>query len=97
MNTVNHLRKVKGTVVSHKPNKTIVVEVARLVKHPLYGKFIKKKSKIYAHDEKNQCSQGDYVVLFETKPVSKTKSWCLESIINKAPLDDTRITVEKIS
>jgi len=65
-------------------DKTIVVAVERTVRHPLYGKTIKRTSKIYAHDEENQCKVGDIVKVMETRPLSKTKRWRLVSIVEKA-------------
>jgi small subunit ribosomal protein S17 len=79
------LRKTQdGVVVSSKMNKTIVVAVVRQVRHPQYGKFIRKTNKFYAHDESNQCGVGDRVRIVETRPMSKLKRWKLESVIRKA-------------
>jgi small subunit ribosomal protein S17 len=79
------LRKEKiGIVVSEKMNKTIIVEVARKVKHPMYGKFVKKSSTFAAHDEKNESHEGDTVRIAETRPLSKTKCWRLVEIIERA-------------
>lgn len=69
-----------GRVVSSKMNKTITVLLERRVKHPVYGKYISKSSKVKAHDESNICKEGDMVVIRETKPFSKTKSWVLDSV-----------------
>ena len=78
------LRKEKtGVVVSNKMNKSIVVEVERKVKHPKYGKFVNKSSRFVAHDEKNECSEGDKVKIAETRPLSKNKCWRLVEIIEK--------------
>ncbi len=78
------LRKEKiGIVVGNKMNKSIVVEVERKVKHPKYGKFVKKTSRFMAHDEKNECSEGDKVRIAETRPLSKNKCWRLVEIIEK--------------
>ena len=80
-----NLRKERiGVVVSNKMEKTIVVAVARKVKHPIYGKFVNKTKKFHAHDEKNECEVGDTVRLMETRPLSKTKRWRLVEIIEKA-------------
>ncbi len=69
-----NLRKTRiGVVTSNKMNKTITVAVERKVKHPIYGKFVKKTTKFHAHDEKNECSIGDTVKIMETRPLSKTK------------------------
>ncbi len=78
------LRKEKvGLVISNKMTKSIVVSVERKVKHPKYGKFVKKTSKFMAHDEKNECSIGDTVRIEETRPLSKDKCWRLVEIIEK--------------
>jgi small subunit ribosomal protein S17 len=79
-----NLRKSKlGVVSSNKMDKTITVNVERKVKHPLYGKFVKKSTKFHAHDEKNECSIGDTVKIMETRPMSKTKRWRLVEVIEK--------------
>ncbi len=67
----------KGIVISNKMNKTIIVLITKLVKHKVYGKYIKKKSKIYVHDEYNKCKIGDIVFIKEFRPLSKNKSWIL--------------------
>ncbi|MCS6967103.1 MAG: 30S ribosomal protein S17 [Cytophagales bacterium] len=78
-------RKVRiGVVVSNKMDKSIVVAVERRVKHPVYGKFMKKTTKFYAHDEKNECLEGDTVKIMETRPLSKLKRWRLVEIIERA-------------
>ena len=77
-------RTMIGRVVSNKSDKTIVVLVERQVKHKRFGKFIKLSTKIHAHDAQNECSIGDLVVINETKPFSKTKSWVLSSIREKS-------------
>ncbi|MDH4460216.1 MAG: 30S ribosomal protein S17 [Spirosomataceae bacterium] len=80
-----NLRKVRvGRVVSNKMDKSITVAVERKVKHPLYGKFMKKTSKVMAHDEKNECGIGDTVKVMETRPLSKNKRWRLVEVIEKA-------------
>ena len=79
-------RSASGTVVSTKMDKTITVLVERRIKHPLYGKYIKRSKKIHAHDEENQCQEGDLVTIEETRPISKTKSWKLSSIDRKATI-----------
>jgi small subunit ribosomal protein S17 len=82
---VRKLRKEKvGLVVSNKMNKSIVVEVERKIKHPKYGKFVKKTSTFMAHDEKNDCNIGDTVRITETRPLSKNKCWRLVEIIERA-------------
>jgi len=80
------VRTLSGNVVSNKMDKTITVMVERLVKHPLYGKYIKRSNKVYAHDPQNECQEGDVVTIEETRPLSKTKSWKLSSIDRKATL-----------
>ena len=80
-----NLRKTRlGKVVSNKMDKTIVVAVENHVKHPLYGKIVKKTYKLKAHDENNECGIGDTVKVMETSPLSKDKRWRLVSIIEKA-------------
>ena len=80
-----NLRKTRvGKVVSDKMDKTIVVAIEDHVKHPLYGKIVKKTVKLKAHDEKNECGIGDTVKVMETRPLSKDKRWRLVSIIEKA-------------
>lgn len=79
-----NLRKTRvGVVTSNKMQKTITVEVERRVKHPIYGKFVKKTSKFHAHDEKNECSIGDTVKIMETRPISKSKRWRLVEVVEK--------------
>ena len=79
------LRKERiGLVVSDKMDKTIVVQVERRMKHPMYGKYVKKSSKFAAHDEKNECNMGDTVRIMETRPLSKSKCWRLVEIIERA-------------
>ena len=73
-------RSVTGTVVSNRMDKTITVLVERKVQHPVYGKIIRRSSKLHAHDEKNECNSGDKVTVVECRPLSKTKSWRLHSI-----------------
>lgn len=73
-------RTLAGTVVSDRMDKTIAVLVERSVKHPVYGKIIRRKSKIHAHDEHNACKVGDSVIIVESRPISKRKSWRLQSI-----------------
>ncbi|KXO10388.1 MULTISPECIES: 30S ribosomal protein S17 [Moritella] len=78
------IRTVQGRVVSNKGDKTIVVAVERKVKHPLYGKFIKRTTKLHAHDENNECQLNDVVTIRETRPVSKLKTWALVEVLVKA-------------
>jgi len=72
-----------GLVTSNKMKKTITVSVERKVKHPIYGKFLKKTTKFMAHDEKNECSIGDIVRIMETRPLSKNKCWRLVEVVEK--------------
>ena len=79
-----NLRKTKlGIVTSNKMEKTITVAVERKVKHPIYGKFLKKTTKVHAHDENNECSIGDTVKIMETRPLSKLKRWRLVEVVEK--------------
>ena len=80
-----NLRKTRtGKVVSNKMDKTIVVAIVDHVKHPLYGKIVKRTYKLKAHDENNECNMGDTVKVMETRPLSKDKRWSLVEIIEKA-------------
>lgn len=80
-----NLRKERiGVVTSDKMTKSIVVAVERRVKHPIYGKFVKKTTKFVAHDEENTCNIGDTVRIMETRPLSKNKNWRLVEIIERA-------------
>ena len=80
-----NLRKTRtGVVRSNKMDKTITVTVERRVKHPNYGKFVKKTTSFHAHDEKNECTPGDIVKIMETRPLSKTKRWRLVEVVEKA-------------
>lgn len=82
---MRNLRKERvGTVTSSKMDKSIVVMVQRRVKHAKYGKFLKKSSSFVAHDEKNECNQGDTVKIMETRPLSKRKNWRLVEILERA-------------
>jgi small subunit ribosomal protein S17 len=80
-----NLRKERtGLVVSDKMDKSIVVQIERRYKHPVYGKFVKKTSKFIAHDEQNECNIGDTVRIMETRPLSKNKNWRLVEILERA-------------
>ena len=80
-----NLRKTRiGLVTSNRMDKTITVAVERRVKHPIYGKFVKKTTKFHAHDEKNECTLGDTVRIMETRPLSKLKRWRLVEVVEKA-------------
>ncbi|AQS35586.1 30S ribosomal protein S17 [Shewanella psychrophila] len=78
------IRTLQGRVLSNKMDKSITVAIERKVKHPLYGKYLKRTTKIHAHDETNQCSEGDVVTIRECRPLSKTKSWTLVEVVTKA-------------
>lgn len=85
MENTRNLRKERiGVVTSSKMDKSIVVSVERKVKHPKYGKFVKYTKKFHAHDETNQCNEGDLVRIMETRPLSKTKNWRLVEILERA-------------
>lgn len=75
--TAKKERTLRGVVTSDKMNKTITVKIERKVRHPVYGKFIKRSTKVHAHDENNAAKEGDSVVISSSRPVSKTKSWTL--------------------
>ena len=80
-----NLRKERiGVVASNKMDKTIVVVIERRTKHPIYGKFVKKSTRFFAHDEKNECNIGDTVRIMETRPLSKNKHWRLVEILERA-------------
>lgn len=78
------VRSVTGKVVSNKMDKTITVQIVRRVKHPVYGKYIMKTSRLHAHDEANECCEGDLVTVAEHRPISKTKTWTLVRIEERA-------------
>ncbi len=80
----NTRKERQGVVVSNKMERSIVVAVTRKVKHPIYGKFMKKTTKFMAHDEKNDCNIGDVVRIMETRPLSKRKRWRLVEIVERA-------------
>jgi small subunit ribosomal protein S17 len=77
-------RVLQGRVVSDKMDKTITVLVERRVKHPLYGKFIRRSTKVHAHDEANECGIGDMVMVEQCRPLSKSKTWRLVKVVEKA-------------
>lgn len=79
-------RTLTGKVVSNKPNKSVTVLVERKVKHPVYGKFVRRSTKYHVHDENNECNMGDTIVIEECRPISKTKSWRLVSIEERAAI-----------
>ncbi|MCH1921475.1 MULTISPECIES: 30S ribosomal protein S17 [Shewanella] len=78
------IRTLQGKVTSNKMDKSITVAVERQVKHPIYGKYVKRTTKIHAHDEQNQCNEGDIVTISQCRPLSKTKSWTLVEVVSKA-------------
>ena len=84
MSQESNVRTVTGKVVSDKMQKGITVLVERRVKHPLYGKYMTRSSKLHAHDEKNECGVGDLVTIKESRPLSKTKTWALVEVVQKA-------------
>jgi len=75
-------RTITGRVVSNKMDKTITVLVERKVKHPIYGKFIRRSTKVHAHDENNACNEGDTVIIEQCRPLSKSKNWNLVKVVN---------------
>jgi small subunit ribosomal protein S17 len=78
------IRTVTGRVISNKMDKSVSVSVERTVKHPLYGKYLRRTSKYMAHDEENACNEGDLVMIAECRPYSKNKSWRLVEIVGRA-------------
>ncbi len=84
MKTRGIKREVSGTVISNKMDKTVVVQVERLVRHSLYKKYIRRRNNFTAHDKDNACQIGDRVTIIETRPLSKTKRWRVSKIVEKA-------------
>ncbi|SCK10197.1 30S ribosomal protein S17 [Vogesella sp. LIG4] len=84
MSETKMARTLTGKVVSDKMDKTVTVLVERKVKHPIYGKIIRRSKKFHAHDENNEYNVGDVVVISETRPVSKTKAWAVTALVEKA-------------
>ena len=82
MSETNRIQQ--GRVVSDKMDKSIVVAIERTVKHPIYGKYVKRTTKVHAHDENNECGLGDSVEIAECRPMSKTKSWTLVAVVESA-------------
>jgi small subunit ribosomal protein S17 len=76
--------KITGHVVSDKMDKTVAVSVERLIKHPVYGKYIRRTTKVLAHDASNECKEGDRVTISECKPISKTKSWTVVDVVERS-------------
>ncbi len=85
--TEKRIRTLSGRVVSDKMNQTVSVAIERRVQHPMYGKFIRKTSKVLAHDETNQCKPGDKVTIAECRPLSKHKSWRVVDVLERAPVE----------
>ncbi|MCM2681426.1 30S ribosomal protein S17 [Echinimonas agarilytica] len=79
-----NIRTLQAKVIGNKMDKSITVAIERKVKHPIYGKYIKRTTKLHVHDETNQCSVGDVVSIKECRPLSKTKSWTLVEVVTKA-------------
>jgi len=77
-------RTLTGRVTSDKMDKTITVLIERRVKHPIYGKYVKRSTKLHAHDERNECREGDVVTIEECRPLSKSKTWRLVKVVEKA-------------
>ncbi len=77
------IRTLQGQIVSNKMHKTVVVMIVRKVKHPVYGKYVKRTKRLFAHDENNQCQEGDTVLIQECRPLSKNKSWIVKEIVEK--------------
>ena len=77
-------RTVQGRVISNRMDKTITVLVERLEEHPLYGKYVRRSTKLHAHDEANECREGDWVAIEECRPYSKTKSWRVTRVLERA-------------
>ena len=78
-------RPVTGRVISDKMDKTVSVSVERLTKHPVYGKYIRRTTKVLAHDESNECKTGDWVTISECRPMSKNKAWQVVNVVERAP------------
>ncbi len=93
----NERRRVSGTVISNKMDKTITVNAERLVKHPRYKKYVRRFTKLYAHDEKKEATVGDFVELVSTRPLSRTKRWRLLRIVRKSQHSGAgRLAPEKV-
>jgi len=83
---VSAARTLTGKVLSNKMDKTITVVVERVVKHPTYGKYVRRTTKLLAHDENNECNEGDTVAITQCRPLSRRKSWTLVSVVGRAPV-----------
>ena len=77
-------RTLTGKVISNRMDKSITVSIPRLVKHPVYDKYLRRSTKLLAHDENNECNEGDVVIIESTRPVSKRKAWRLQKIVTRA-------------
>lgn len=84
MSEAKTIKTLQGVVVSDKMDKSIVVSIERRIKHPIYNKYVRRSSKIKAHDEDNTCKKGDIVLIKECRPLSKSKNWMLVSVVEKA-------------
>ena len=82
--TTKNRRRLTGRVVSDKMNKTVTVRVDRMVRHPLYGKYVRRSTNYHAHDENNECHTGDTVLIEESRPISKSKSWKVARLMERA-------------
>jgi small subunit ribosomal protein S17 len=85
MSEANRARTLSGRVISDKMDKTVTVLVERRVTHPIYGKIVRRSQKLHAHDESNECHMGDVVLIQECRPLSRTKSWRVAQLLEKAP------------
>ena len=84
MSEDKNTRKVIGRVVSNKMDKTVSVAIERMMKHPVYGKYIRRTTKVLAHDAENTCKEGDRVAISEIRPISKNKSWAVVDVVERA-------------
>ncbi len=87
---VKPIRRVTGRVVSNKMDKTVTLLVERLVRHPVYGKYIKRSTKLHAHDERNECQEGDLVAVEQCRPLSRTKSWRVVQVVERGGAVEAR-------
>ena len=84
MSEDKNTRRIVGRVVSDKMDKTVSVAIERMIKHPVYGKYIRRTSKVLAHDAENACKEGDRVAISEVRPISKNKSWAVVDVVERA-------------
>ncbi len=82
--TTKNRRRLTGHVIRDKMDKTVIVRVDRMVRHPLYGKYVRRSTNYHAHDEKNECHTGDTVLIEESRPISKSKSWKVARLVERA-------------